>query len=355
MSRAPRWTAWLLAALPLATLAAGPVAVATLEAGRGSALPALEFEGTLQARQQATVSAQAQGRVLLLAVKAGDRVQAGQLLARIDERELQAAVAGGEAAVLQARAALAQAEQHAARTRELRAQGFVSTAALDTAVAQLQSAQGALQQAQAGRSQASLARSHASVTAPFAGVVQATHVEAGDLAVPGRPLVTLFAPGALRAVVQVPASRAAAVRGAGGAQVVLADGSLRVPERRTEMPTLDAQTQTLEWRLDLPAAGNAGLQPGQPVRVRFDATATTAAPGDTTLRVPASAVLQRGELSAVYAVQEGRFVLKAVRLGARQGDSVAVLAGLKPGERIAADAVRAGLDGATPAGPAAAR
>jgi hypothetical protein len=62
-----------------------------------------------------------------------------------------------------------------------------------------------------------------------------------------------------------------------------------------------------------------------------------------------AAVLQRGELTAVYAAQGGHFVLKAVRLGVPQGSSVPVLAGLKAGEHIAADPVRAGLSGAVPA------
>ncbi len=60
-------------------------------------------------------------------------------------------------------------------------------------------------------------------------------------------------------------------------------------------------------------------------------------------------MLRRGELTAVYAVQDGGFVLKAVRLGAAQGAGVEVLAGLKPGERVALDPVRAGLAGAMPA------
>jgi multidrug efflux pump subunit AcrA (membrane-fusion protein) len=60
-------------------------------------------------------------------------------------------------------------------------------------------------------------------------------------------------------------------------------------------------------------------------------------------------VLQRGELTAVYAVQDGRFVLKPVRLGPQGPDGVEVLAGLKPGERYALDAVRAGLADAKPA------
>lgn len=359
----------LAATLPAVQAAGTPAAapsVPTVTVGATALASGFELEGVVQAQQQVSVSSQAAGRVLSLAAKAGDRVKAGQVLARIDDRELQAGVAGGEAGVAQAQAALEQAEQNAQRTRDLRAQGFLSAAALDGATAQLKAAQAALQQAQAGRSQAALARGHATVTAPFDGIVLATAVDAGDLATPGRPLLTLYAPGRLRAVVQLPASRSAAARASSRVEVVLPDGQRLQPTQRTEVPGTDAVSQTVEWRLDLPAAAPSAaaaalapsLQPGQPVRVRFlgaPATASAAAPA-AGLAIPTAAVLQRGELTAVYAVEDTagadrspRFVLKAVRLGAVQGDSVPVLAGLKAGERIATDPVRAGLAGATPA------
>ena len=335
-----------------------PVSVPTLEVGARASSAGFEIDGTLQARQQATLAAQASGRVLALAVKAGDRVKAGQSLLRIDERELQASVAGGDAAVAQAQAGLTQAEQQLNRTRDLRQQGFVSSAALDTAQAQLKVAQAALQQAQAARSQATLARGHAQITAPFDGVVLATLIEAGELAAPGRPVLTLYAPGQVRAVLQVPASRAAAVRGASGVEVQLPDGSWVIPASRSELPGVDPVSQTIEWRLDLSPAASAGQTPGRSVRVRFTGladTAASAAPGNTSaataqrLSLPESAVLRRGELTAVYVAQDQRFVLRAVRLGSPRGSDVEVLAGLKAGERVALDPVRAGLTGATPA------
>jgi RND family efflux transporter MFP subunit len=349
-----------------ASPAAAP-AVPTFAVGASTLSTGFVLEGVLQAQQQVSVSSQAAGRVLALAVKVGDRVKAGQVLARIDDRELQAGVAGGEAGVAQAQAALVQAEQNAQRTRDLRAQGFLSAAALDGATAQLKAAQAALQQAQAGRSQAALARGHATVTAPFDGIVLATAVDAGDLATPGRPLLTLYAPGRLRAVVQLPASRSAAARASSRVDVTLPDGRQLQPTQRTELPGTDAVSQTVEWRLDLPtvnpaAPGSApALQPGQPVRVGFSGflgfsgapAGSAPVAGAATLVIPTSAVLVRGELTAVYAVDTAagasRFVLKAVRLGAAQGSQVPVLAGLKAGERIATDPVRAGLAGATPA------
>ena len=66
------------------------------------------------------------------------------------------------------------------------------------------------------------------------------------------------------------------------------------------------------------------------------------------LSIPVTALLRRGELTAVYAVDGARFVLKAVRVGPTRAERVPVLAGLQPGERIATDAIRAGLAGARP-------
>jgi RND family efflux transporter MFP subunit len=282
-------------------------------------------------------------------------VRAGQLLVRTDERELAAGLASGEAAVAQAQAALVQARQQAQRTRELQAQGFISTAALDTAQAQLKAAEATVAAAQAGRQQAAVARGFTEVRAPFAGLVRATHAEIGDLAAPGKPLLTLYAPDKLRAAVQVPLSQAAAARGAQQPQVLLPDGTALKPTRSTELPAADAGSQTQTWRLDLDAADVArhALQPGTPVRVRFAepparAAAVATATAAQRLQVPAAAVLRRGELTAVYVVQSNRFVLRAVRTGAPQDGQVPVLAGLRAGERIAAQAVAAGLAGAVP-------
>lgn len=324
---------------------AEPVPTATLAAAADRA--GFVLSGSLEALRQSTLAAQVGGSVVQLAVQAGARVKAGQVLARIDERDAQAGLAGAEAGVAQADAQWRNAQTQAARTRELRQQGFVSQAALDVAETQLRAAQAGLDQARAGRSQAALARSFAAVAAPFDAVVLATHVEAGDLATPGRPLLTLYAPGRLRAVVQVPSTRSALARAATAVEVQLPDGRWVAPAARTELPAADPVAQTVEWRLDL-APEVSGFTPGQAVQVRFTGAA---APG-TVARplVPASAVLQRGELSAVYAVQDGRFVLRPVRVGANHGAAgIELLAGLKPGERFAVDAVRAGLTGATPA------
>ena len=342
---------WLIGALCAPALAAGTasVTVPTVTVQSAGTLRGLELDGTAQPVRQATVAAQAAGNVLALAVRAGDRVRAGQVLARLDARSAAAGVAQSEAGVAQADANLRNARAQLDRTRDLRAQGYVSQAALDGAEHQFRAAEAAVAQARAGRSQAALGQDFATVTAPFDGTVLATHLEAGDLAAPGRPIATIHAPGAMRAVVQVPASQAELARAARRVEVQMPGGAWVAPVRRTELPSADPVSQTVEWRLELGAEDSARLQPGRTLRVRYaEAAPAGAAPGRAALTVPDAAVLRRGELTAVYVAQDPRFVLRAVRVGAAQGGSTEVLAGLKAGERVAADAVRAGLDGARP-------
>ncbi len=347
----PRIAVLFVAALTALHAASAPaVLVPTTRLQRGNAASAMALDGALQPVKQSTVAAQVGGNVVALLVKAGDRVRSGQVLARLDPREPQAGVARADAAVAQAQALLTAAQQNAQRTRELRAQNFISQAALDQALTQLDAAQAGLAQATAERRQATLVSGHAEVAAPFAGVVLATHLEVGDLAVAGRPVVTLYEPGALRAVVQVPMSRAALASGARELLVELPDGRMVAPVQRQSLPSTDAVSQTVEWRLPLSVADSALARPGQSVRVHFRGPAPTpTADRKGALSAPVSAVLRRGELTAVYAVDNGQFVLRPVRSGAALGDRIELLAGVHEGEIIATDAVRAGLSGARPA------
>jgi len=315
---------------------------------------ALRLEGTVQPMREAVLAAQVSGTVVQLAVQAGQPVKAGQALLRIDDRTTLTAVVQSDGGVAQAQAMELQARQHLQRTRDLKAQGFVSAAALDTAQAQWQAARAGLQAAQAGQQQARLQQQYTQPVAPFDGVVQATHVNVGDLAQPGRPLVSVYAPGALRVVVQVPASLQAHALAARDLRVQLPGrtGATLAPVRNELLPATDLVSQTAEWRLDLPASASAGWRPGQAVTVSFsaapDAGSTTAA---SVIRLPGAAVLRRGELTAVYVARQGQFQLQPVRVRRASADhGVDVLSGLKPGDRVATDAVRAGLQGAQPEG-----
>lgn len=325
------------AAFALNAVAGPQVPVLTL--GAQSVSTGYELDGVVEAVRQATVSAQATGRVATLQVKVGDKVRAGQVLATIDDRDTQTGVARSQAQVAQAEAELANAQANVQRTRDLRQQGFVSQAALDVAESQYKAAQAGRAGAGAGAQQARLAQSFTQVTAPFDGYVMETLAQAGDLAVPGKPVATVYAPQPLRVVVQVPASMGAQARSAQRIELQVGDAWVQ-PSAQQGVSAADPVSQTLTWKMDVPAASAAQMLPGQQTRVRFV--------GGTAQRmvVPQAAVLRRGELTGVYVASDKGFVLKAVRLGVSHGDNVEVLAGLKAGDVVATHAIQAGLAGA---------
>ncbi len=343
--------ACLSAALP-ANAQSVQVPTATVQISATGA--SFELDGLIEPVKQSTVSAQASGRVTALLVKAGDPVRKGQLLATIDDQEAQVGVQRSQAQINQASAELRNAQAQWERTKDLQSKGFVSKAALDVANAQLQSAQAQRDQASAAGRQSSLAQGFTKVVAPFDGYVLQALAEAGELAVPGKPLLTLYAHLPLRAVVQVPASRAQLARTATAVQVQVAAGAAGTPTwitptTQTAVPSSDPVSQTTEWRLDLPAASSANLLPGQQTRVRFTPAQANASTG---LTVPQGAIVRRGELTAVYVVAGNTFALRAVRTGASTAQGIEVLAGLRAGERVALDPIRAGMVNAVPTSPA---
>lgn len=337
----------------------GKLMVPTIKVQAQSQAATMEWDGVIQAVRQSTVAAQVPGNITALLVKAGDSVKAGQALARIDDRDTQAALTRTQADVAQADAQLTNARQQWERSQALKAQGFISAAALDSAQAQWRAAQASVNAAKAGQAQAALAKGFTTLTAPFDGKVLSTQADVGDLAAPGRPVLTMYSPQAMRAVVQVPASQADRVRTAQAAEVFLPANSAQAkPQwvratRVASLPGADPVSQTVEWRLDLPATATL---PGQTVRVRFSGMAAPSSNGvaEAGLTVPAQAVVQRGELTGVYVMREGQFMLQAVRTApmSAQATTVTVLSGLRAGDTIADNAIKAGLLNASPVNPA---
>lgn len=297
-------------------------------------------EATLEAVTQVTVAAQVQGRVVELRVDAGDTVRKGDVLLRIDPTEAGQAVASADAGVAQAQANLANARAEYERTRSLLARGFVSQSAVDQARASFQAAEAQLRAARAGHGQAATALGYTTLAATLDGRVSERLVEVGEMAQPGRPLLTVFDPSEMRAVVDVPQFRFAALAGAQPqARVELPDSGRWLDATQvTILPAADARTHTLRVRVDLPPNLEAAM-PGTFARVHF-------LTGEATrLAVPAAAVLRRSEITAVYVADgQGGFGLRQIRTGATLTDgSVEVLAGLRGGEEVALDPVRAGL------------
>jgi membrane fusion protein, multidrug efflux system len=323
----------LLFALP--ALAAAP---ATITVGAGAQDSSYVATGTVEAVRQGTLGAQVSGRVLEVLVRSGDAVKSGQTLVRIEADEAADAATAGAATASGAAARLAAARADFERAQRLRSQDYISVAALQRSEAALHSAEA---DAIATGAVAKAARTRAawrSVTAPYAGNVTDVLVAAGDLATAGRPLITLYAPGALRVVAQVPEPIAGKLLATKPALLAGVDpGNPPLPVRNwSVVSAVDPATHSVEVRADLPEG--VRLKPGQFARLQLPLQVAA-----TELRVPARAVLTRSEVTAVYVIDaNGAAHLRQVRLGPAAGDEVTVLSGLQGGEKIALDPVAAG-------------
>ena len=296
-------------------------------------------EAVIEAVRQSTVSAQVSGRIVDIRFDVGDRVQKGDVILRIDERAASQAVAASEAQVREAEASLVNARAQFERTKQLLAQKFVSQAALDKAEADFKAAESRMKGTLAGAGAAATEKSFTTIVAPYSGVVSARLVQLGEMASPGKPLLTGFDPSSLRVVATVASAQVAAIQAGAKARIEVPSLDRWVDVTSvTVVPSADPRTHTTQVRLDLPA-DSKGLLPGVFARAHF---VTGKAPR---LMVPRAAVLRRSEVTAVYVVDEkGVPRLRQVRLGTVTDEkSVEVLSGLKAGEKVAIEPVKAGM------------
>jgi RND family efflux transporter MFP subunit len=192
-------------------------------------------EAVVEAVHSAIVAAQVQGRIVEVRADAGQRVRKGDVLMRIDAREFAENAAAAQAQHIQAKA-------NHERMKNLYAQKFVSSAALDKAAADYKAAE-----AVAGASGATY--SHAIITAPISGIIAQRHAELGEMAAPGKPLVTVYEPRGLRVIASIPQYKLADVRKLRKAKLEFPEAGLWVEALRVEiLPTADARSHTVTAR-----------------------------------------------------------------------------------------------------------
>jgi len=296
-------------------------------------------EGVVEATRQSTVSAQITGRVKEVNFDVGDKVKKGQIILRIDEREADQALAGSQAQLQQSQAALQNAQVSYERSKQLFAKKFISQSALDKALSDYRMAQAQTAASEAKAKQSALAQAYTSVIAPYAGVVSARMVELGEMVTVGKPLLTGFDPSQMRVIVNVPQYKLADIGKRPKVSVEIPSLSRWIKAASVVVqPSADARTHSTQVKVMLPK-NETGLYPGMFVRAHFVVGKVNK------LLIPNSAVVRRSEVVAVYVVDEkGKISLRQVRVSDEGGENeVEVLSGLNRGERVAVNAVKAGM------------
>ena len=269
--------------------------------------------GTVRPKLSAVIEAKVSGRIEQMLVVPGQRVKAGEKLAQLDAHEIQSRLD-------QATAARQQAESDLKRFTALLEQKILSQSEFD-------SAQSKFRIAAATETEAKAMLDYTQIAAPFAGVITRKLADVGDLAVPGKPLLQMENPDTLRLEADVPEALIGNVKLGDKLAMRIAAVTSEIAGTVAEMsPTADPNSRTYLVKLDLPAA--PGLRSGQFGRVSVPMSEASA------IRVPASAVIQRGQMELVFVLASNHAQLRLVKTGSRIGDEIELVSGLDSGEQV---------------------
>ena len=275
------------------------------------------IDATIEAVQQATVSAQTSGRIMEITVDVDDYVQKGTVIIRLRDKEQRAAFNA-------AKARFEEAESEYQRVKEIYGRKLVAKAALDKAEAQLKATRANMEQAQE-------ALEHTMVRAPYSGIVVKRHVEVGETARVGQALMTGLSLEKLRAAVDLPQSLIHAVRKHQKAWVWVGKDKTKKVEAAslTISPFADSASHTFLVRVNLSAA-DLDVYPGMHTKVAFLVGQTQK------LVIPASAVMHRSEVTGVYVMDKDKQIqFRQIRAGETlDNGTIEVLAGLNVDEMV---------------------
>jgi RND family efflux transporter MFP subunit len=375
-SPARRFRWWIVGAVLAVTLAvlawrlmgsAVPVQTALVEAPAGAADGAvLNASGYVVARRLATVSSKLTGRITEVLFEEGARVQAGQVLARLDaataEAELDVASAGLEAskrALREIEIRLADARRTLARNRSLVERKLVAQSVLDTSEAEVAALEARLAaaRAEAGVAESRVALSRQglddlAIRAPFSGVVISKDAQPGETVSPMSAgggftrtgIATIVDMDSREIEVDVNEAYINRVRdGQKVAAVLDAYPDWTIPGHVISIvPTADRQKATVRVRIAFEELDDRIL-PDMGIKVRFleEAGVTGAARPE----VPEKAVVREGDAASVWVVRDGKVERRTVELGVPKGGVVPVLKGLEGGESVVVDPPRRLRDG----------
>lgn len=282
-----------------------------------------EVIGTVHARSVAAISASIMGSVRTLRVTVGSKVRAGEVLIQLSAGEI-------DAKANQAAAMFAQAELDLKRAEQLKASQSIPASRYEATTAQFRVAEATL-------AEANVMRGYTTLRAPFAGVITEKRCDVGDLAVPGKPLLVLESPGALRLEAAVPEAIAQQLHP--GDVLSARIDSLPAPlsAKVSELsPSADPVSRTVLVKLDLP--DTAGLRPGVFGRLSVQTGQERA------VVVPTAAIVKRGQLELVFVTRDDTAQLRIVRTGRSRDGTTEVLSGLEDGEPVVVDNARLLVD-----------
>jgi membrane fusion protein (multidrug efflux system) len=283
---------------------------------------------SVEARETTIVAARLLARIEGITVRAGDYVEAGQLLVQLERSDLEAREGQAQERIRSVQARVTEAQQTLQRARELRQRQLIAEADLDAAEANAVSLEAQLAAARQNLAEARAALDYADITSPIAGRIVDRFLEPGDTVSPGQKILSLYNPFSLRVEAWVRESLALALEEGQPLAVFVPSRNRRIEGRIEEIvPAADPGSRA--FRIKVVLAGESGLLPGMYARLEVPAGE------ESRLLVPAARVARVGQLSVVWVQEDRGATRRFVRLGEPLQDGrVPVISGLAAGDRL---------------------
>ena len=298
------------------------------------------FDATVEAVNKSTIAAQVSERIIEINFDVDDYVEQGVILLRFNDTKQRARLEQAQASLREMTVASKDAEVEFARIREIYAKKLIAKATLDKAKASYKSSLERKAQAEGRLIESKQGIEQTIVRAPYSGIVTKRYVELGETPAIGAPLMTGLSLNQLRVVADVPQVLISLLRkGCCPARVLLPHAKQQSisSKKLTIFPIANSQTHSFKIRVELDE-GQHGLYPGMFVKLELD-TET-----QKRLMIPSNALVQRGEVTGVFVIEDAAISFRYVKSGRTHSDGrVEIHAGLESGEKVALDPIAAGI------------
>jgi RND family efflux transporter MFP subunit len=289
-----------------------------------------EFAGVVRARYETDLGFRVAGKMVARLVNVGDRVQAGDVVARLDPRDLQLQVESADAELTAATSNLAQAAADELRYQNLRSRGYAAVADYERKKAAKDEAEGRMERAQRALDLARNQLAYTDLKADADGVITATLAESGQVVALGQAVARLAHRGEMEAVVALPETRLSEARQSDASVRLWSDPNRRFPAHLRELsPQADPATRTYAARFTIE-------NPDDTVALGMTATVVLSRPAEAMVaKVPLAAILNRGAGPAVFRVDQGGVLeRRSVTVSSFNEVAALITSGIQDGDEI---------------------
>lgn len=281
----------------------------------------------ITARDETTIASRLLGQIKQVHVRAGDKVNKGEVLVSLDTEELEANLSQAEARVSSLQARVAEAENNLKRVSDLRTSGLASNTEFDRAKAEFNSLSSQLNAAKQASVSAITQLSYASITAPIDGTVIDRLSEPGDMAQVGIPLLSLYDAKSLQVEAFIRESLVVKLEVGQSVTVFIEALGQNLSANIVEIiPAADPASRNFMVKASI--EGSQNLMPGMYAKLLIDNGSSQK------IFIPGHYIKRVGQISMVWRQTEQGAQIRYIRTGTTNNGNVEVISGLTPGDQI---------------------